>query len=363
MFLKNNNNENSHSPKQSWQNYQKQIADDNFFYVRSCIRQTFFPGSEAAMLKIMRDYLGKNVFEDTRHTCCSGIGYHSDIVLPETVMAVVARQFSLMKETGYKNLMVSCITSFGIYNEIVHMWEHHPDLLEKTRENLYKATKREFDVPENIAHTSDVIYKFRNEIFEQSKYNLIDRHSEKPLRVAEHVGCHYSKIFPWKGVGGAEFPKVLTGMIEAWQGQVVDYPERRHCCGFGFRNYLIKENRGFPMSNTLKKLESLSPYEPDFIVCNCPGCSMFLDRWQYAAGEMEGRTFGKNGRGIPVLTYEEMAGIVLGFDPWKLGLQMHQVDTEPLLRRMGVAYDPQQKYLGVNKKFLERPLVAENCCL
>ena len=43
---------------------------------------------------------------------------------------------------------------------------------------------------------------------------------------------------------------------------------------------------------------------------------------------------GQNGHGIPVLTYEEMAGLVLGYDPWVLGMQMHQVDVEPLLDKM-----------------------------
>ena len=34
-----------------WSEYQKEIADDKFFYVRSCIRQNFFPGSEVAFLE------------------------------------------------------------------------------------------------------------------------------------------------------------------------------------------------------------------------------------------------------------------------------------------------------------------------
>lgn len=42
---------------------------------------------------------------------------------------------------------------------------------------------------------------------------------------------------------------------------------------------------------------------------------MFLDKWQYTIAEMEGVTYGQDGRGIPVLTYEEMAGLVLGYDP------------------------------------------------
>ena len=30
---------------------------------------------------------------------------------------------------------------------------------------------------------------------------------------------------------------------------------------------------------------------------------MFLDKWQYTIAEMEGVTYGQDGRGIPVLTY------------------------------------------------------------
>ena len=41
------------------------------------------------------------------------------------------------------------------------------------------------------------------------------------------------------GIGGSEFPYVLAGMVESWGGRTVDYPERRHCCGFGFRNAIL----------------------------------------------------------------------------------------------------------------------------
>jgi len=37
--------------KRYWNQYQKEIAQDNYFYERSCIRQTFFPGSEAIFLE------------------------------------------------------------------------------------------------------------------------------------------------------------------------------------------------------------------------------------------------------------------------------------------------------------------------
>ena len=162
-------------------------------------------------------------------------------------------------------------------------------------------------------------------------------------------------MFPCKGVGGAEYPYVLIGMIEEWGGEVIDYPERRHCCGFGFRQYLIQANRGFSISCSKKKFDSMEPYKPDMILTNCPGCPMFLDRWQYAISEMEGKTYGENGQGIPVLTYEELAGLVLGYDPWDLGLQVHQVPVEPLLEKIGIPYDPEMKFKGARWSDLGKP--------
>ena len=338
-----------------WKEYQKEIASDNFFYVRSCVRQNFFPGSEKTFLRIMRDELQKDVFENASHTTCSGIGYHSDIVPIETTMTMIARQFALMTEAGKENFTTSCITSFGLYNEVLETWHHFPDVEERVRQNLLKATGRSFNKPKNISHASDVIFHFRKEIADRGKFTLTDHRTGKPLRVVEHIGCHYSKMFPSKGVGGAEYPYVLAGMIEDWGGEVIDYPERRHCCGFGFRQYLVKANRGYSIACSKKKFESMESYSPDMILTNCPGCPMFLDRWQYAISEMEGKTYGGNGQGIPVLTYEELAGLVLGYNPWDLGLQVHQVPVEPLLDKMGVPYDPGMKFKGANGEDLGMP--------
>lgn len=338
-----------------WKDYQKEIADDKYWYARSCIRQNFFPGSETAFLNILRNELGKEVHDSACHTTCTGIGYHCDVVPFETTMTVVARQFALMSEKGFENYAASCITSFGLYTEIIETWEHHPEILAKVREDLFKATRREFTIPKNLAHTSDIIFHFRNEIGAKGKYKLINAKTGNPLRGVEHIGCHYAKMFPHKGVGGAEYPYVLAGMIESWGGEVIDYPERRHCCGFGFRQYVVNANRGYSIANSHKKFESMEPYKPDFILTNCPGCPMFLDRWQYVIAEMEGKTYGENGMGIPVLTYEELAGIILGYDPWELGLQMHQVSVEPLLEKLGYEYDRNRKYSNKEGKDLGTP--------
>ena len=345
----------------NWSSYQKEIAEDKFYYARSCIRQNFFPGSEKAFLNILSKNLGKDILDDPLHTSCSGIAYHADILPFETTMTMVARQFAMMTEAGYENFVSSCITSFGIYSEVLETWHHFPEKEAQIREMLYKATKREFKIPQNVAHTSDIIFKFREEIREKGVNKLVNIHTGEPLKGVEHIGCHYAKVFPSKGIGGSEFPYVLAGMIEAWGGTVVDYPERRHCCGFGFRNYLVKANRGYSVSNTKRKLESMAPFQPDFILANCPGCSMFIDKWQYTLKQMDGVVYGQNEKAIPVLTYEELAGLVLGYDPWELGMQMHEVDVEPLLDKMGIKYDSSKKYEGVNGKKIGQPQRWEGC--
>ena len=347
-----------------WSDYNKEIPDDHWYYVRSCIRQNFFPASERTMVDICKNVLKKDFYENPNHTTCGGIAYHCDTLPQETAMTIVARQFALMTESGYENYAASCITSFGNYCEVLETWHEFPELEAKIRELLWKSCRREFRKPKYLCHTSDLIFKYRNEIAAKAKYKLVNCRTGEPLRVVEHIGCHYSKMFPSKGVGGAEYPYVLVGMIESWGGNVIDYPERRHCCGYGFRQYHVRANRGYSLSNTHKKFESMEPYKPDMIITNCPGCPYFLDRWQYVISEMTGKTYGENGYGIPVFTYEEVAGLVLGYAPWDLGLQLHQTAVEPLLDKMGIPYDPAKKYLGLNEKDLKRPELPGTlrCC-
>ncbi|OFX74759.1 MAG: heterodisulfide reductase subunit B [Bacteroidetes bacterium GWE2_29_8] len=350
-----NNSIKENNRNKSWETYQKDIADDNYYFARSCIRQNFFPAAEELFLKIISKELGKDIFDDERQTTCTGIAYHSGVIPFETTMTVVARQFALMTEAGYENFVCSCVTSFGIYTEVLETWKHNPSKEQEIRESLKRATGKTFQIPKNLVHTSDLIYKFREEILSKSKFRLLNKLNGEPLRIVDHIGCHYAKIFPDKGIGGAEFPYVLAGMIDSWGGSQVDYPERRHCCGFGFRQYLLKSNRGYSISNSKIKFDSMAPYKPDLIIANCPGCTFFLDRWQYVIAEMEGKTYGENGYGIPVLTYEELAGLLLGYNPWDIGLQLHQVSVESLLDKLGVNYNPLEKYKGLNGEDLGKP--------
>jgi len=85
-----------------------------------------------------------------------------------------------------------------------------------------------------------------------------------------------------------------------------------------------------------------------------------MDKWQYTISELEDITYGKEKLGIPVLTYEELAGLVMGYNPWDLGLQMHQIPPEPLLDKMGIAYDPDAKFLTKKGENIGDPCIPRN---
>lgn len=51
-------------------------------------------------------------------------------------------------------------------------------------------------------------------------------------------------------------------------------------------------------------------------------------------------------RQIPTLSYAELAGLLLGWDPYDaVGIQGHTVPVEPLLERIGIPPSPRPAFL------------------
>jgi heterodisulfide reductase subunit B len=314
----------------------KPIPDDGFYLTPSCILGVFSPSAEPLVGRIY-DALGlkwqtAGARAESEHTCCSGILSHGDMITIESTLLVVARLWSLAAEAGMENVSTACVTSFAIHQECLDLIDHEPGLAERIDRLLGEACGRRLVRPRHVVHASDVVYRYRRELGGLMRHRLVDRETGLPLKVVDHVGCHYAKVFPDLAVGGAEYCDVLAAPIREWGGAEVDYPERRHCCGMGFRQCMITPNRGYTMACVLKKMNSMAPYEPDLILTNCPGCNVFLDKGQHAANEMTGSDFH-----VPVLSYAELAGLLMGWDPYEVvGVQTRAVPVEPLLARIGI---------------------------
>jgi len=116
----------------------------------------------------------------------------------------------------------------------------------------------------------------------------------------------------------------------------------------GFRQCMLTTNRGFTAACVNKKMVSMEPFAPDFIVTNCPGCEVQLDKEQWAIKELKGKEYS-----VPVLTYMELAGLLMGWDPYDVvGIQFHTVPVEPLLDKIGIPYDESKTWLGKDEQSL-----------
>jgi len=325
--------------------HQKPIPDDGYYLTSSCVMGTFAPAVEPLITRIY-DLLGRRwamggTGAASLNTCCSGIVTHGNVFTTESSLLVVARLWSVCAEAGLENITTTCVTSFAIHNEILELLHKEPGLAEKVDTALSAACGRRLVLPRHVVHCSDVVYRYRRELAQLMQHRLVEGTTGRPLKVVDHVGCHYNKIFPSKSVGGTEYCDVLAAMIREWGGDEVDYPERRHCCGMGFRQCMIRPNRSFTVACARKKFESMAPFAPDLIITNCPGCSLVLDREQWAVNELTGAGFE-----IPVLNYAELAGLLLGWDPYDVvGIQSHTVPVEPLLERIGIPRSSRPAYL------------------
>ena len=325
-----------HTTNPGWNHYQAEVPANDYFFTPSCILGALSPAGDVLATKLY-DLLGVRWGvaggPASQCTCCSGILSHGDVITPESTLLVVARLWAVAAELGFEHVSTACVTSFGIHRECLELCTTDPGLSERVDRWLFEACGRRLCLPRRIVHASDVVYRYRHELAERLRYRLLEQKTGRPLRLVEHVGCHYNKLFPAPTPGGVEQCDVLAGIIRAWGGEVVDYPERRHCCGMGFRQCMIRPNRGFSVSCVLTKLLSMAPFEPDAIVTNCPGCHEMLDREQWAIVELGGQD-----RPIPVVSYSELAGLLLGWDPYdEVGIQTHTAPVEPLLDQIGIS--------------------------
>ncbi len=331
-----------------WERHSKDIPEGGYYLTFSCIMGAFYPGTEAMIPRIY-DLLGTrwgfNPDARSGWTCCTGIAYHGDVMPIEGTLLTVARLWSIAQASGLPVITPVCVTSFGVHLECRDLYAKEPGLKEKIDRLLMDSCGRTFEIPKHILHVSDVFYRYRDVLRDRHfRYTLTERKTGRPLRVVDHVGCHYNKIFPAEHtIGSSGGCRVLADPLRSWGAEEVEYPERKGCCGMGFRQCMIMPNRGATIARTHKKIRSMAPFEPDLILTNCPGCSTFLDKGQWALHQVAGET-----RFIPVLNYAELAGLLLGWDPYAtVGIQFHTVPVEPLLEKIGIPFDRSRTSLVV----------------
>ncbi len=292
---------------------------------RSCLVSSEYPGAEAAT-KWLFERFGIEYTVHPEQTCCTGLGYYSELVPVATSVALAARNACVAVEDGHPVMSYLCSTCYAINKKARNILSVD-DFRAEANRTLAKVG-REYD--DSVAgaikhsHTMEILWSAHHSIPE-----LIQRRLDG-IKVATHPACHYCKVFPDEVVGDSEnfmIPEDLledTGVIKTGI-----YNEKTTHCGAGFRQRFV--NPSIAVAVTREKLRRLAQEQVDVCVHMCPNCAIQFDRHHsiIEASSQEEYPFVH-------LHVQQLLALALGADPAKdCGLGSHSQDVEPLLERIG----------------------------
>ena len=199
--------------------------------------------------------------------------------------------------------------------------DNDPELKAKVNEKLaevgleYKGTSR-------VRH-------FQYALIEDYGLDNLASKVEVPLssfNIAPFYGCH--NIRPSElhhEVNGGENPYVPTSLdelIEALEGNSVDYESKNKCCGFHVDLQAPKTSNALSGTALVDAIDN----NADLMVTPCPLCQLNMDLKQDSAGKQLGREIE-----LPVLHLPQMIALALGCSAEEIGLKYNVTKATDLV--------------------------------
>ncbi|HYA01334.1 MAG TPA: CoB--CoM heterodisulfide reductase iron-sulfur subunit B family protein [Candidatus Binatia bacterium] len=292
---------------------------------RSCMVSSEYPGVEAAT-RWLFERLGVEYIVNPEQTCCTGLGYYSDLLPFPTTLAMAARNACVAVEAEHPIMAYLCSTCYAINKKAYRVLED-PEQRGKVNEQLAKIGHRYDDgVARSIQHRHalEVLWSQHHSIA-----SLVRRRLDG-IKVATHPACHYCKVFPDEVLGDSENFMLPEDLLEpAGVTATGYYPEKTTHCGAGFRQRFV--NPSMSMAVTREKLRRLAAERVDVCVHMCPNCAVQFDRHHDVIARSSGEEYP-----FVHLHVQQLVALALGADPDTVcGVAAHSQDVEPLLERIG----------------------------
>lgn len=307
----------------------KNIPDKEILIFKSCLINVEYPGVESSTTFLF-DKLGVEYTVSQRQSCCTGLGYYSDLFDQFSTTALAARNFGIAREEKHKNIATLCATCYAILKKSANIL-NKKDIVRKEINKIFdnsgiqelEYSAGDIDSRENIFHVAEILYNKRDKIEDMVMMDL------SGLKVACHHACHYCKVHYKDTIGNVRDPMVLETLANACNVDIVEWYDRKtSTCGNGFRQRYMNKDMSFAV--TAEKLMSLKENDVDVLLHMCPNCQLQFDRNQKKIGESLGIEFN-----IICLNISQFLALALGAHPYKVvGIQTHSVPVEPVLEKM-----------------------------
>jgi succinate dehydrogenase / fumarate reductase cytochrome b subunit len=138
------------------------------------------------------------------------------------------------------------------------------------------------------------------------------------FNIAPFYGCHNIRPSELHGASNGNEnsynPTSLDSLIDALEGNPVNYESKNKCCGFHVElqaNHTSEVLAGNAMVDAIDN-------DADLMVTPCPLCHLKMDTYQDSVGKVIGRDIE-----LPVLHMPQMVALALGCGEAEIGLKFH----------------------------------------
>ena len=292
---------------------------------RSCLISTEYPGAEAAT-KWLFDRFDVEYIVNEDQTCCTGLGYYTDMMPFPTTMAISARNSCVAVEAGHPIQSYLCSTCYAVNKKSQHVLAV-PEYRRSANEVLGEIGREYTDMVDRTIqhrHTLEILWSRHHSI-----PGLIKRRLDG-IKVATHPACHYCKVFPDDVLGDSENFMLPEDLLEpAGVIKTGNYNEKTTHCGAGFRQMFV--NPAMSQAVTREKLKRLAQEKIDVLVHMCPNCAVQFDRHHDIISQVTQEEYP-----FVHLHVQQLVALALGADPDKVcGVISHSQGVEPILQRIG----------------------------
>jgi CoB--CoM heterodisulfide reductase subunit B len=236
----------------------------------------------------------------------------------ELWLLTAARNLALAESTGL-DLVSPCNGCFGTLKGARAELHKNPRLKAAVNERLSEIGMR-YEGKIKVMHMLELFH----DVLGPAKIASYVKKPMKGMRIAAHYGCHMMRPAKVLNVDDPLHPVKFDALVNALGAKSIDYTTKMLCCGGGLGNV---GNVSEGHSLVRRKLQELKGLEADAITTVCPSCYSQYDVQQFMMAK-SGEKYG-----IPVISYQELLALSMGFSPEEIGMEMHKVETEGFLKK------------------------------
>ncbi len=244
-------------------------------------------------------------------SCC---GFPLKALDAETSLLMAARNVGLASKLGLDviTLCNSCTAMLSDAQQKLKDPEFHK-----------KFSELGFTYPNDIR-----VRHFVRMLYEDIGIESLKKAIKKPLknlRILSHYGCHYLRPSYLHSFDNVENPHTLDELVGLTGATVVDYQEKKLCCGGSVLG--VDEELAIKMAN--QKLSIAKSNNTDAIISICPFCTVM-----YEDNQRKVETKFNISYNLPVLYYPQLLGLGLGLAPDACGLKFNRIKADNVLSKL-----------------------------